>query len=60
MGSGTISIHEGRLKISEAGWKQNESIWNRFERSLAGFSTQFRVIESFKLLFASQVEKIWW
>ena len=29
-GLGTISIHEGRLQISEAGRKQNESIWNRF------------------------------
>ena len=58
-GSETISIHEERLQISEAGRKQNKSIWNHF-KSLAHFSTQFRVIESFKLLFASQVERIWW
>ena len=28
--SGMIFIHEERLQISEAGRKQNESIWNRF------------------------------
>ena len=31
MGSGTISIHEERLQISEADRKQNETIWNRFQ-----------------------------
>ena len=29
-GFGNDSIHEERLQISEAGRKQNESIWNRF------------------------------
>ena len=29
-GSGTISIHDERLQISEPGRKQNESNWNRF------------------------------
>ena len=29
-GLGMISIHEERPQISEPGWKQNESIWNRF------------------------------
>ena len=38
-----ISIHEEGLKISEADRKQNESI------SLARFSTQFRVKESFSV-----------
>ena len=52
MGSGMIFIHEEWLQISEAGRKQKESIWNRF-KSLARFSVQFRVIESFKMLFAS-------
>ena len=44
--SGTIPIHEKRLQISEAGRKQKE-----FEivfKSLACFSTQFRVKESSK------------
>ena len=42
---------------------QVESKMSQFEvvfKSLAHFSKQFRVKESFKLLFASQVEKIWW
>ena len=57
MGSGTISTNG--FKISEAGQKQNESIWNRF-KSLARLNTQFRIKESFKLLFAIKVKKIWW
>ena len=42
--------------------KQVESKTNEFEivfKSLASFSAQFRVKESFKLLFSKQVEKIW-
>ena len=49
-GSGTISIHAEGLQISEAGRKQNESIWNRFFFTLAYFSTESRVKASFKLL----------
>ena len=30
-GLGMISIYEERLQLSEAGQKQNESIWNRFQ-----------------------------
>ena len=45
-GSGTISIHEERFQISEAGRKQKESIWNHF-KSLARLSAH-RVKESFK------------
>ena len=51
-GSGTIFIQEERLQISEAGRKQNESIWNRVFKSVARFSTQYRVKESFQFLFA--------
>ena len=54
-----ISIHKERLQIAEAGWKQNESIWNHF-KSLAHFSTQFTVKESFKLLLAIEVKTISW
>ena len=57
-GSGAVSIHEERLQISEAGRKQNKSIWNHF-KSLARFSIQFREKKSFKLLLAIQVKKIW-
>ena len=42
-GSGTFSIHEERLQISEQGRKQNESILNRVFKLLARFSTHFRV-----------------
>ena len=51
-GSATISIHEERL----------QSQTNQFEivfKSLARSSSQYRVKESFKLLFAIQVEEIW-
>ena len=53
VGSGTISIHEERLQISEPGRKQNESKFEVVFKSLARFNTQFRMQESFKLLFAS-------
>ena len=53
LGSGTIFIHEERLQISEPGRKQNESKFEVVFKSLARFTTQFRVKESFKLLFAS-------
>ena len=55
-GSGTISIHENGFKFLN----QVESKTIQFEivfKLLARFSTQFRVKESFKLLFAIQVEK---
>ena len=57
-GSATISIHEERLQISEAGRLENKT--NQFEivfKSLVIFSTQFRVYESFKLLFAINLRK---
>ena len=48
-----ISIHKERFQITEL-WV--ESKMSQFEivfKSLTRFSTQFRVKESFKLLFAS-------
>ena len=51
-GSGTISIHEERLQISEPGQKKKRVNLKSFFTSLVRFSTQFRVKESFKLLFA--------
>ena len=52
-GSGTISIHENGLKQVESKSIQYEIVF----KLLARFSTQFRVQESFKFLFAIQVEK---
>ena len=49
MSSATISIHEQRLQISEAGRKQKSQFEIVF-KSLARFSTQFRVTESCKPL----------
>ena len=51
---GTISLQEERLQIFEEGRKQKvESKRSQFEiefKSLACFSTQFRVKESFKVI----------
>ena len=47
---GTISFHEGRLQISEAGRKQKSQFEIAF-KSVARFSTQFRAKESFKKSF---------
>ena len=44
-GSGTISIHEERLKQAESKTNQFEIVF----KWLARFSTQFRVKESFKV-----------
>ena len=55
-GSGTISIHKELLQISEAGRKQASQFEIVF-KSLARFSTQFRVKESFKIYFLSKLRK---
>ena len=51
-----ISIHAEWLQISEAGWKQTIQFEIVF-KSVACLSTQFRLKESFELLFAIKLRK---
>ena len=59
MGLGMISIHEEQLQIFEKGSKAKLINLKSFFKSLARFSRQFRIEESFKLLFPIEVAKIW-
>ena len=47
-GSGTISIHTGRLQIFDAPQKQNEPIWNALKRNL---ELEYKKVLHFYLLW---------